>query len=476
MGLFGFRKTCFALFAASWVAACNRDVPTYVGEGSYAPRAVRLGATREGLTFDEEMLRVASAAPGFAGYFVDATGDFVVAMNSAADVDIVLAALDEHHARVSGQMMVVPLRSLSALRVKRVDFSFDQLYHARTAVTSLLNDADITQVDIDEVANRVVIGVDRESALPTMRMKLQARGLASRVQVEVVGRTTESANLQGYVRPVPSGVQINRGSGVDGSCSLGYNAYYRNNEGTYDGERYFLTASHCTDSVGFNGANVFGQPDIAFPIGVEVSDPPFFSNATNSACPTAARCRYSDAALVRWYKDSLGASPWRYGEFPTVGSSVPFTISGYRQVLYAAPSWDASMQALYVGLPIEKTGRKTGRTTGTISHTCVTTRVYSTMQAGAATDRWLLCQFQATNLGSDGGDSGGPVYKKDGSGHMNPALGLLWGKSYVNNAVANNGIRTTFSWLYLAVAEISTDMGGGWLEYIRPMWGVPGYW
>lgn len=160
VGLFGFRKTCFALFAASWVAACNRDVPTYVGEGSYAPRAVRLGATREGLTFDEEMLRVASAAPGFAGYFVDATGDFVVAMNSAADVDIVLAALDEHHARVSGQMMVVPLRSLSALRVKRVDFSFDQLYHARTAVTSLLNDADITQVDIDEVANRVVIGVD----------------------------------------------------------------------------------------------------------------------------------------------------------------------------------------------------------------------------------------------------------------------------------------------------------------------------
>jgi len=96
-------------------------------------------------------------------------------------------------------------------------------------------------VDLDEAANRVLVGVERGSSHANMR------SLAARLGVPVAALTVRDADpihyaagLQDQVRPVVAGLQINFPGFL---CSLGFNA-------VSGGQNSFVTASHCTTTQG----------------------------------------------------------------------------------------------------------------------------------------------------------------------------------------------------------------------------------
>jgi hypothetical protein len=343
------------------------------------------------------------------------------------------------------------MADVSGMRVLKADYDFGQLSNAYGAITVIAADRQVTQTDIDETRNRIVIGVTDAAAASRVAEALRGILPDGMVLVERIAPTNVAADLQHVVRPIPSSVQINHLVGLGGACSLGWNAYKRdiNSPTGYDGHKYFVTNSHCTSEFGVLSSDEFGQPDASSPIGTEFADPPMFTNAQNSSCPVGDQCRYSDAALVM-YDDTV---PWNHGRVPSVTASAPFTITGYRNIGGEASEYD-----LIVGRVAEKTGRTSGRTTGTVTASCLRVREF---EQGQATDRVMLCQMQATGLNVLGGDSGSPVYLTDVPGGLH-LTGIIWGTG-TDLDVPGSPVRTTFSRWYLATAEIS-DVVGDWLD------------
>lgn len=203
-------------------------------------------------------------------------------------------------------------------------------------------------------------------------------------------------------------------------------------------------------------------------MGVEVADPPPFDHSANPLCPTGYTCRYSDALLARYTKFIT----WNHGHFPTVINTAPFEITGYKNFQSDDPQWGTGPPPeLYVGLPLEKTGARSGKTTGTLINTCVGILVY---EGGASTLRWMPCQFQASGLNTEDGDSGSPVYSPDVNGNANPLMGIHWGKQADNNILGGTP-RATFSHVWYVHRELSDAMGGGWLDVYPGACGLCGY-
>lgn len=442
-------RCVFLVLSGSLALVACVDGPT-VPHDAAARIVPEPSATRR--TIDDEFVDLATRAPGFGGIFYDLLGRLTVYLTNPSLRDQVNAVIREFLLRSPTNRALDIDSDLANMNVLRGEHDFAQLAAAYALITGLAADRGVTQTDIDETRNRIVIGVLDVAAMERIRAGLARLHVADDiVVVERVPPSNIVADLQGLVRPVPSSVQININVGLGGACSLGWNAYKRDGESPtgYDGKKYFVTASHCTSEFGVMSGDRFGQPDLNSPIGTEVVDPPMFTSVTNSSCPVGDRCRYSDAALVM-YDDSV---PWKHGNIPTVGRFAPFVITGYRTIGGEASEYD-----LIVGRVAEKTGRTTGRTTGTVVSSCIRVRQFV---QGVPTDRVMLCQMQASPLNVLGGDSGSPVYLTDVPGGLH-LTGIIWGTG-TDFDVPNAPIRTTFSRWYLATSEIR-DVGGAWLD------------
>src|SRR5213078_4912061 len=150
-------------------------------------------------------------------------------------------------------------------------------------------------VDLDEAANRVLVGVEHGSSHANIR------SLAARLGVPVEALTVRDvepihqlATLQDQVRPVVAGLQINFPGFL---CSIGFNA-------VSNGQNSFVTASHCTTTQGGVEGTQYWQSLSSQPnsfIGTEVADPVYVrSKGKNSPCPKGRRCRLSDSARAAY--------------------------------------------------------------------------------------------------------------------------------------------------------------------------------
>jgi hypothetical protein len=199
------------------------------------------------------------------------------------------------------------------------------------------------------------------------------------------------------VRPAVGGLQIN----VPGFlCSLGFNAI-RN------GQRSFITASHCTNRQGGVEATPYYQPlqsTAPVKIATEVSDPGYSSNKTG--CPAGYRCRFSDAARAA-YASTTTSSLGKIAK-TTGPNNNSITING---------SFSITAEGIAsVGQTVGKVGRTSGWTTGRVTNRCVNVQL-------SGTNIVLLCQ-NIVSARVRSGDSGGPVFK----GSTNVILtGILWG-------------------------------------------------
>ena len=341
----------------------------------------------------DDPVALVRSVPGFGGFFFDREGVPTVHLR-----DVGARAQVE---RALGPWLSAQGIRPASLRVRRADYDWASLERWQGRATSqALAMRGAVWVDADEARNRVTIGVERGTSAAQVRSAVARLGVPSgAVIVEEVEPVRLAATLRDRIRPVRGAVQINFPGFL---CTLGFNA-------TRSGQRSFITNSHCTNVQGGTEATPYWQPTQGVSpaqIATEVADPAY---TTGGGCPSGRRCRRSDAARARYASgttSTLGriarTSGANNGSLTITGN---FTITAEGSAI--------------AGQQVHKIGRTTGWTRGSVSGTCVNTNV-------DGTNITQLCQTWVL-AGVAGGDSGSPVFRRQGTTNNVTLVGILWG-------------------------------------------------
>lgn len=402
------------ILSALAVAACDSGTPQepdHVGLPA-DDRSVQLVTVA---TFDD--LLAAVGVEGFAGFYVDSTGVLVV-RSTDPGLDMVrllgdLARTDDALLELSADLNSAPAR------VELADYSTKSLVHWRSKARLLLGYPGILTIDVNEVSNRVEIGIvsgtDRgvlKRELTKLNVPSEAVSLVDREPPTLLhGRSDYMVgNIRGKIRPVVGGLQMTPPVGP--VCTLGFNALW-------GATRVGVTNSHCTQGQGGVQSGEYFQPQDdgggaqAVPlgpwippndvIGVEVADPAWWSCGLLGL----QRCRYSDAALIAFY-GGVASDLGEIARTAGIGSS---------SIHPTSPRWIITGEtAMLVGQTAHHVGRSTGYQQGVVTNTCIDVVFGSYV--------WLCSTRYAT--GTLGGDSGAPVFRVVGSGNVRLA-GILFG-------------------------------------------------
>lgn len=364
---------------------------TAAASGCVTPASAQESGGRQ-LLLDERYARVAEQVPGFGGMYLgnDQRTLWVYVTRRQPDTMAKLRnALRENFPGAD-----LPAR----IRLRRGDFSFDQLKRWKDSARDLLAMPGVRLTDIDEGTNRLVIGVEGQGPRSRVVQGLGAREIPPAAwRIEEVKPVRPNASLRSPIRPVVGGLEIQQGTSgpaKDGLlCTYGFTA------SRGDGVLGFVTASHCTLEQGGTEGTVFFQNSAAFAgerIGVETVDPPY--RAGLPGCPSSRRCRYSDSAFAV-LSDGVGA----LASIARPGST-------------GTPTWDGVSKSVitqegfppFLGATVQKVGRTTGLTAGRVTKACVDLNVNDV--DNNPTDITFLCQTETTGFAQEG-DSGAPVYE-----------------------------------------------------------------
>jgi hypothetical protein len=419
-------------------AACA-DTPTSSGAAPAAPGASAAAAPqakRFSRGIEDEFLQMQTEVPGFGGFYVDEAGDIVAYVTDLAD-----------ESRARGAVQRLLLRdarrfarrdgSQPAVHVRKGEFGFSQLVDWSEKLQRGARPAHgISLFDADEMRNRVRIGIADQGQAAGIQALAGSLGVPrGALHFEMRrGRNVLAASLRDVIRPTGAGTQINVNVGTEaGACTMGFNVTDSN------GQRYFLTASHCTQNYAGPTSRVFYQPGNSYSdrVGVEAINPAW---STTGCGPGASYCRATDAALIRY--DSNISSQKRVAQSSTVGtgnSSGNLTIGTWYGV---GGSGGAGM-----GQEVHKTGRTTGTTRGPVTGTCVNAGVF------APVNTEVPCAYEA-QARANGGDSGSPVYYFPYvlQPQYRATVGILWG-TYVPAP------GETYKIYYNGLDQIQTDLG-----------------
>ena len=371
------------------LASCSDDSgPADTAGPSDATLAVRAQGS------PDDPLALGRSVPGFGGFFFDAAGAPTVYLKDAgrrAEAEQALEPFFRAQGLAKGQ-----------LRVRHGDYDWTELerwYAQATPEVLALRGA--VYVDADEASNRVRIGVEPgsqgavRSALARLGMPDAAVIVEEREPVRfAVAPRPRGPSLQGLVRPIVGGVQINFPGFL---CTLGFNI-----------PGGFITNSHCTTTQGGVESTPYYQPtsSASSRVATEAEDP----NYTTAGCPTGRVCRRSDASRASYQAGFSQFTVGRIARTDRPGRSL--NIVGNFTIRSEGPA--------AVGSVVNKVGRTTGWSQGQVTNTCVNTNV-------SGTNITQLCQsFVSATVGS--GDSGSPVFAVT-SGTDVRLVGILWGGS-----------------------------------------------
>ena len=369
-----------------------------------------------------EPAALARAVPGFGGFFIDAQGAPTVYLRDPGRRGQVEQALAPY-LRAHGL-------GTARLKVLKGDYDWAQLegWWVSASAEALAVPGAVF-VDADEASNRVRIGVERgaggrvRAALAKLRMPDAAVVIEEREPVRFAvaqgprpkAKPGGGQSLQGVVRPIIGGVQINFPGFL---CTLGFNV-----------SGGFVTNSHCTTTQGGTEGTPYWQPtQSASPgqIATEAADPQYSGNL--QGCPSGRLCRRSDASRAS-YAGGVSFTPGRIARTSKPGRSL--TITGQFRITGEGTA--------VVGNVVNKVGRTTGWSQGSVTNTCVNTNV-------SGSNITQLCQtFVSATVGS--GDSGSPVFQIV-SGDEVRLVGLLWGGS---------GSRT---FIFSPLTQVELELGG----------------
>ncbi|MBC8089642.1 MAG: hypothetical protein H7Z40_20455 [Phycisphaerae bacterium] len=383
---------CILLFAACVAAmsACDQsERGIMAGEGTTNSPTQNKILTSEGARgIESEMLRIERDIPGFGGFYQDTTsGDLVAYVTDLSDAAAVSERLSEF---VTDRMVRRRNGSRSAVVVRQGQYPLSTLIEwQRTIAASLRKPNNVILLDADEHLNRVRIGVTDSASVPLVQELTTALGipaLATDIQVRP-GRFRLTANLTDKHRPqLGAGIVINDNTY---GCTMGFHV----TDST--GARFFLTASHCTQTfTGAAGVQIYQKNFVSDYVGYDMVNPAW----ATTGCYIGTLCRAGDVALITL--DSSSFLRKQVAITTTVGtSSTPgnTTIAVWRDL--------TSPQDMWYGAFVSKTGKTSGTTQGYVVATCVIVGDPTAIPS-LETD----CA-DAVNTWVSGGDSGGPVFR-----------------------------------------------------------------
>jgi hypothetical protein len=395
------------IFLASACSDATHPTPPSVG-----------GIGADPIQQPDDPVALARGIPGFGGFFFDRAGAptvYLTDLSARAQVE-----------RALGPWLVAQGIRTATLQVRRADYDWASLERWQgLASGQALSMRGAVWVDADEARNRVTIAVERGTPAAGLRSAVAQLGVPSAaLLVEEVEPVRLAATLRQRVRPVVGGLQINFPGFL---CTHGFNA-------TRSGQRSFITNSHCTNTQGGSEGTPYWQPaeNVApAQIATEVADPAY---TTGGGCPSGRRCRRSDASRAR-YASGTTSTLGRIARTSGANNG-SITITGNFSI--------TAEGSANVGQTVHKVGRTTGWTRGSVAGTCVDVNVFGS-------NITQLCQT-LVSAGVGGGDSGSPVFRRQGTGSNVTLVGILWGGSgttlYVFSPISNIetelGALTTF--------------------------------
>jgi len=431
------------------IAGCDHQV---VGPRAHPPLApaFSVGASPV-IVRDAErpFAELAKVIPSSAGFYYDKNGDLVVRVRDTTEFGRVATAIAT---LVSGnKIRLSPEASPNPpVVVQGADFTFNQLAVWRDTVGAYFDRTGVPGVvslDLDEVGNRVTIGVHGSADLVAIRAQLTALGVPSNaIRFRASGlfrfdvRKVESSKWTGAARGLAfftdadidstastmiGGLRIGlQWSSADATCTLAFPVTHVQSGVEKTG---FITASHCTEKLfGYDGDEVYQTQiqDGGASVGYEDHDPDFYTCGLY-------KCSVSDAAFI---KTNSGVS---------VGLGLLAKSTGTNYMYDPSNPWIITRTEtgnLYVNETVTYTGGTSGYHTASITNTCV--------------DFWHDELFYKTTCEDEtdgavsGGDSGGPVFIPVVSGgHEVIAAGLISG---------DDGNGMTFT----RVSRIADDFSG----------------
>lgn len=338
---------------------------------------------------EDEILRLEAEVPGIGGFFVDPETRRLVVYSqaTASDVRSVEAA----------QAMLQRLDiagDISGVEVRRGQFAFSSLVAWQKMLRgSLLDIPDVVAIDADERRNRVHVRVTSETARSRVfGIAQEWLGVLAAVEVSLSSRPTSLASLTSKFRPAGGGLLIKPSLGGS-DCTLGWPVT------TNQGEKGFLTASHC---IGYGGGSTGAQ--MSQPSGVSngigtielnddwdltTCDDPDSSGYYNGDCTRA------DVMFVETNHVSKRiAFSTQMGANNNHGST---TFNTFRSDIGTVPT-------VIVGQVLDKVGHVTGWTRGDLEATCEDVLVE------IPTEYLVLCGYRVEKAAAATGDSGSPVF------------------------------------------------------------------
>lgn len=414
------------LFLTLLAAACQ-DAPPPTGPGGAGAPSPAFSMEQVSQEETPDQAAVAAVVPGFAGYFLDDDAPTVYLTDPA-----------ERPTAEEALATWLSTRDFTAsdLQVRQARYDWDQLSEwYEIAWPEALSVSGAVLSDLDERNNRLRFGGSDASAVSAIASAVAATGVPSDAYVvEQVSEYELQATLRDRVRPVPGGYQLNFINAADVVtlsllCTLGFNVIPE--DPSQGSNPSFITNSHCT---GTEGDGAVSPVDYYQPlqdpdgdrianeenfIGTEADDP---ATTVSADCPLALPCRWSDAARAE-YAEGI---PFELGKIARTSAFDPVT--GTLEVDESKPTFDIVDEQPFAvaGETVYKVGRTTGWTGGEITGTCV-----NIIAIGGTFVR--RCQALVAG-GSDGGDSGSPVFtfrNRRGNiagGHV-ILSGILWGGS-----------------------------------------------
>ncbi len=391
------------------------DDAAVASRGALPPQA------QANLTTDDEFARAArNESPGFAGFYLQNDGTPMILLSDPrqrGQAQRYLAALlaesrKGRHAKAS-----------QTPQFRTVAYDFAQLKGWFDQLDDLLGREEVYLMDVDEVNNRLLIGVRDGTAVRDIRAEAIRRGVpAAALHVELRGKTVPRQTVQDYTGTLMGGYQIQFSSSPGDICSIGFTALY-------DNWYTVVTASHCTPTyLGSDGGTLM-QP--TWVPGVNEVATEIKDRGLYGCNGLFTSCRRSDAA---YYTRTLNRSPGLVNGFIAKTSwgyhapgslAITGTYSIIRRYAGSAP----------VGTWLDKTGRTTGSTYGQVTQSCVSIGNFR-------------CQ-DISDVHSQGGDSGSPMYVWLGNDQVE-LYGILWGGP-------NGDWNTTYS---SRLSGIEQDLGG----------------
>ncbi len=394
-----FKSGSAVVVALLVTAACeSSDVPLGLEPGG-AP-ASRAASQASPRTPDDEFARASRAeVPGFAGFYLEPDGTPVVRLVDPSQRGAAQRYLAQHFiAARRGRHAGAPTQPV----FRDAAYDFAQLRDWAEAVTPLMQqNPDVFLVDVDEVENRVLVGVADAAATAAVRTEAARIGIpGAALAVRTQQRPATRATVRDRFTTTLGGIQIAFGQYL---CTLGFNA-----KRVSTGANVYVTNSHCTGTQNAVDGIAIYQHTVAVgnQVGAEIADRGLY------ACVTGIlSCRQADVAYISNNgtravgQGGIARTAW------ATGGPGGLTVTGEYDIIGRYTG------TLPVGTYLDKTGRTSGSTYGQVTNSCVT--------IGS-----LRCQ-DVSKVWSEGGDSGSPVFVYvGGAGTAENDVrlhGVMWG-------------------------------------------------